>query len=150
KGTYTHPNPPPLTVIVEPPKEDDDHNGNAVINSASIVPLFPLTRVRKIMKLDRDIIKVNHDVLHTADITTVSFLELMAEAALRVAMEKKHKTIKLEHIVTAISRQRRLADFLKDSIMDIGKEDTTHNDEDEEEILLKPSKNLSRTLLPPP
>ncbi|KAH9323903.1 hypothetical protein KI387_018542, partial [Taxus chinensis] len=71
--------------------------------SASIVPLFPLTRVRRTMKLDRDIIKVNCDILRVVNITTESFLELMAEAALRFSMEKKHKTIILEHVVTVIS-----------------------------------------------
>ncbi|GLJ07124.1 hypothetical protein SUGI_0059050 [Cryptomeria japonica] len=173
KAAYGHPDPPPLTIPAELQKQDeepsadnnniaeiddgDDNNGEieeAVNNSSA--PLFPLTRVLRIMKLDRDIGKVNRDVRLAVAIATENFVQLLAEAAFRIAVEKKHKTIRFDHVVTAVSRQKRFADFLEDSIAYIGKggadhsEDEKEEEEEEEGSSPKPSKKSGRARPPPP
>ncbi|KAG5605114.1 hypothetical protein H5410_026606 [Solanum commersonii] len=77
---------------------------------------IPISRVKKIMKLDQDINKINSEALHLIASSTELFLELLAEKSAQVALEKKRKTIKLEHLRVAVKRHQPTSDFLLDSL----------------------------------
>ncbi|XP_022962477.1 DNA polymerase epsilon subunit C [Cucurbita moschata] len=82
----------------------------------AIRPEFPMGRIKKIMKLDKDIGKVNSEALFLVSCATELFLELLAEKSSEVAAEKKRKTVKLEHIRIAVKRHQSIGDFLLDSL----------------------------------
>lgn len=77
---------------------------------------FPVGRVKKIMKLDKDINKVTSEAMFAIATSTELFLQFLAEKSADVAIEKKRKTIKLEHIRIAVKKHRPTSDFLLDSI----------------------------------
>lgn len=85
----------------------------------SSIPLrsaFPLGRVRKMVKLDRDIKRVNQEALHLISLSTDLFLHFLTDKSMQVALEKKRKTIKVDHLRTAANRHPPTADFLLDSL----------------------------------
>ncbi|XP_022132171.1 nuclear transcription factor Y subunit C-1 [Momordica charantia] len=82
----------------------------------AIRPEIPTGRVKKIMKVDKDVCKVNSEALFLVSCATDLFLKLLAEKSAEVATEKKRKTVKLEHIRIAVKRHRPISDFLLDSL----------------------------------
>lgn len=81
-----------------------------------IRPEFPTGRIKKIMKLDKDINKVNSEALFLISCSTDLFLGFLTERSAEVAVEKKKKTVKLDHLRTAVKRHRPTSDFLFDSL----------------------------------
>ncbi|KAF5741160.1 putative DNA binding protein [Tripterygium wilfordii] len=77
---------------------------------------FPTVRVKKIMKLDKDINKVNKQALLLISRSTEQFLRFLTEKSAEAAKEKKRKTIKLEQVRIAVKRHRPTSDFLLDSL----------------------------------
>ncbi|XP_073295224.1 uncharacterized protein [Primulina huaijiensis] len=77
---------------------------------------IPTRRVKNIMKLDKDINKVNSEALHLIACSTELFIEFLAEKSARVALEKKKKTIRLEHLRVAVKRHQPTGDFLLSSL----------------------------------
>ncbi|KAM0030737.1 putative transcription factor Hap3/NF-YB family [Helianthus debilis subsp. tardiflorus] len=86
------------------------------INTETLQSSFPAGRVKRIMKLDTEINKVNSDALFVISNATDLFLKFLTEKSSEVAIEKKRKTIKLEHLRMAVNRHRPTADFLLDSL----------------------------------
>ncbi|BFG16115.1 hypothetical protein CerSpe_023890 [Prunus speciosa] len=84
--------------------------------NSQIRPEFPNTRVKRIMKLDRGINKVNSEALLLVSCSAQLFLEFLAERSAEVAMEKKRKIVKLEHMRVAVKRHRPTSDFLLDEL----------------------------------
>lgn len=82
----------------------------------TIRPQFPITRVKKIMKLDKDINKINSDALHVVAYSTELFLRFLAEKSSIVTAEKKRKTVNLDHLRIAVKRHQPTSDFLLDSL----------------------------------
>lgn len=82
----------------------------------SIRPEFPLGRVKKIMKLDKEINKINSEALHLVTYSTELFLHFLAEKSAVVTAEKKRKTINLDHLRTAVKRHQPTSEFLLDSL----------------------------------
>ncbi|KAF7839565.1 DNA polymerase epsilon subunit C [Senna tora] len=81
-----------------------------------IRPEFPMGRVKKIMRLDPDIQRVSSEALFLISCSTELFLQFMAKKSAQVAIEKKRKTVKLEHIRIAVKRHQPTSDFLLDSL----------------------------------
>ncbi|GLT30155.1 hypothetical protein SLA2020_049730 [Shorea laevis] len=81
-----------------------------------IKPEFPIGRVKKITKLDNDINKVTSEALFLLSCSTELFLLFLAERSAEIALEKKRKTVKLDHIRMAVKRHRPTGDFLLDSL----------------------------------
>lgn len=79
-------------------------------------PQFPTGRVKRIVKLDKDINKVTSDALLMVSRSTELFLQFLAEKSAEVAMEKKRKIVKLDHIRIAVKRHQPTRDFLLDSL----------------------------------
>lgn len=79
-------------------------------------PELPIGRVNKIMKLDRDINKVSSEALFLVSCSTELFLRFLAGRSAEIAIEKKRKTVKLEHIRMAVKRHPPTSDFLLDSL----------------------------------
>ncbi|KAI3780775.1 hypothetical protein L2E82_10765 [Cichorium intybus] len=86
------------------------------INIETVQSSFPAGRVKRIMKLDKDINKINSDALFVISNATELFIKFLAEKSSEVAIEKKRKTIKLEHMRIAVKRHQPTADFLLDSL----------------------------------
>ncbi|KAI4336588.1 hypothetical protein L6164_015098 [Bauhinia variegata] len=85
-------------------------------NSETVRSEFPTGRVKRIMKLDSDINRVNSEGLFLVSRSTELFLQFLAEKSAQVAFEKKRKTVKLEHIRIAVKRHQPTSDFLLDSL----------------------------------
>ncbi|KAF8411582.1 hypothetical protein HHK36_004138 [Tetracentron sinense] len=79
-------------------------------------PSFPSTRVKKIMKLDQDINKVNSEALFLVSHSAHLFLQFLAQKSAEIAIEKKRKTVKLEHLRIATKKHQPTNDFLLDSL----------------------------------
>ncbi|CDP13333.1 unnamed protein product [Coffea canephora] len=79
-------------------------------------PGIPTHRVKKIMKLDKEIKKVNSEAVFLISNSTQLFLQFLAEKSAQVVLEKKKKTIKLEHLRAAVKRHLPTSDFLLDSL----------------------------------
>ncbi|KAL6193109.1 hypothetical protein ACLB2K_034193 [Fragaria x ananassa] len=77
---------------------------------------LPTGRVKKIMKLDPEINKINSEALYLVSCSAQLFLQFLAEGSAEAAMEKKRKIVKLEHIRTAAKRHRATRDFLVDEL----------------------------------
>ncbi|KAI3754203.1 hypothetical protein L1987_53981 [Smallanthus sonchifolius] len=77
---------------------------------------FPAGRVKRIVKLDKEINKLNSDALFVISNATEHFIKFLAEKSSEVVVEKKRKSIKLEHLRIAVKRHRPTADFLLDSL----------------------------------
>ncbi|KAI3497744.1 hypothetical protein L1887_33252 [Cichorium endivia] len=86
------------------------------IHTETVQSSFPAGRVKRIMKLDKDINKINSDALFVISNATELFIKFLAEKSSEVAIEKKKKTIKLEHMRIAVKRHQPTADFLLDSL----------------------------------
>ncbi|XP_010540407.1 PREDICTED: DNA polymerase epsilon subunit C [Tarenaya hassleriana] len=82
----------------------------------AIRPEFPTGRVKKIMKLDKDINKVNSEALFLVSCAAELFLRFLTEKSAEVAAERKRKTVNLDHLRTAVKRHRPTSDFLLDSL----------------------------------
>ncbi|XP_071740024.1 DNA polymerase II subunit B3-1 [Rutidosis leptorrhynchoides] len=89
---------------------------DAEINTKTVQSSFPSGRVKRIMKLDKEINKINSDALFVISNATELFVNFLAEKSSRVAIEKKRKMIKLEHLRIAVKRHQPTADFLLDSL----------------------------------
>lgn len=85
-------------------------------NTETTTPAFPAGRVKKIMKLDRDINKINSEALFIISRSTELFIKFLSEKSAQVAIEKKRKTVKLEHLRIAVKRHQPTSDFLLDSL----------------------------------
>ncbi|KAK7311990.1 hypothetical protein RJT34_10508 [Clitoria ternatea] len=96
-----------LTVMVMAEEED---------NAVSVESEFPKGRVKKIMRLDEDVKRVSSEALLLVSRSTELFLQFLAEKSAQVAMEKKRKTVNLEHLRTAVKRHQPTRDFLLDSL----------------------------------
>ncbi|KAK4716084.1 hypothetical protein R3W88_014422 [Solanum pinnatisectum] len=96
--------------------EDEEGTSTVAVAGDTHQLQIPISRVKKIMKLDQDINKINSEALHLIASSTELFLELLAEKSAQVALEKKRKTIKLEHLRVAVKRHQPTSDFLLDSL----------------------------------
>nr|KYP75683.1 Dr1-associated corepressor [Cajanus cajan] len=85
-------------------------------NAASTVSEFPKGRVKKIMTLDKDVKRVSSEALFLVSRSTELFLQFLAEKSAQVAIEKKRKTVNLEHIRVAVKRHQPTRDFLLDDL----------------------------------
>ncbi|PIN09344.1 hypothetical protein CDL12_18073 [Handroanthus impetiginosus] len=94
--------------------DQEEENPNAIEEPHKLE--IPTRRVKKIMKLDKDINKVNSEALFLVASSTELFLQFLAEKSADVAMEKKKRTIRIEHLRLAAKRHRPTADFLLDCL----------------------------------
>ncbi|XP_059637313.1 uncharacterized protein LOC132279372 [Cornus florida] len=85
-------------------------------NSETVQPSIPTGRIKRIMKLDKDINKVNSEALFLVACSADLFLQFLADKSAEVAVEKKRKTVKLEHLRIAVKRHQPTGDFLLDSL----------------------------------
>ncbi|WCJ38754.1 nuclear factor Y subunit C13 [Euphorbia peplus] len=83
---------------------------------AILRPEFPVGRVKRIVKLDKDINKVTSEALFLISSSTELFLRFITEKSAEIATEKKRKVVKLDHIRAAVKRHRPTSDFLLDSL----------------------------------
>ncbi|XP_068652953.1 DNA polymerase II subunit B3-1-like [Aristolochia californica] len=81
-----------------------------------LLPAFPLGRVKKIVKIDKDIRKVNSEALFLVTLSSQLFLQFLAGKSAEAAVKKKRKIIKLEHVRDAVKNHPPTNDFLFDSI----------------------------------
>ncbi|XP_028771970.1 nuclear transcription factor Y subunit C-6 [Neltuma alba] len=84
--------------------------------NSSMRPEFPTGRVKKIMKLDPEVQRVSSEALFLVSCSTELFLRFLAEKSAQVAIEKKRKTVKLEHLRMSVKRHQPTSDFLLDSL----------------------------------
>ncbi|KAJ0977875.1 hypothetical protein J5N97_013349 [Dioscorea zingiberensis] len=91
--------------------EEDEEEDREVLR-----PLFPIGRVKKIVKMDRDIKKVNSEALHLITLSTQLFIERLTQRARAAAVEKKRKVIKVDHLRSAVRNHPPTSDFLLDCL----------------------------------
>nr|KAJ8451523.1 hypothetical protein Cgig2_018157 [Carnegiea gigantea] len=81
-----------------------------------INPSFPTARVKKIVKIDKDINRISSEALFLVSGATELFLQFLAEKSAQIAAEKKRKTVKIDHLRVAVKRHHPTRDFLLDSL----------------------------------
>eukprot|EP00250_Pteridium_aquilinum_P003262 c13583_g1_i1 orf=184-1164(-) len=94
---------------------------------------FPLARVKRIIKLDKEIRVVAADASSLIAYASQHFLEHLTVAAHASALKKKHKTIRLEDVKNAVKSEPRIDDFLAEALNDVlhcGKEDYLESSDD--------------------
>ncbi|GAA0154118.1 DNA-binding transcription factor [Lithospermum erythrorhizon] len=79
-------------------------------------PSLPISRIKRIMKLDKDINKVNSEAAFLITCSTELFLQFLAERSAQVVLERKKKTIKLDHFRVAVKQHQPTNDFLLDCL----------------------------------
>lgn len=79
---------------------------------------FPLARVKRIIKLDKEIRVVAADGSNLIAQASQLFLEHLAEVAYATALRMKHKTVRLEDVKNAIKGEPRIDDFLAEALND--------------------------------
>ncbi|XP_077221285.1 nuclear factor Y, subunit C13 [Tasmannia lanceolata] len=77
---------------------------------------FPLGRVKKIVKADNEIKKVNSEAILLISLSTQLFLRFLSQESLQIVLQKKKKTIKLDHLRVAAKTHLPTNDFLIDSL----------------------------------
>ncbi|XP_078428092.1 nuclear factor Y, subunit C13 [Wolffia australiana] len=77
---------------------------------------FPPGRVKRIMKLDREIGRVHSEALYLVSLSAELFLSFLAEEAGSAALAKKKKSVRVEHLLSAARNHPPTADFLPDSL----------------------------------
>ncbi|XP_074568774.1 uncharacterized protein LOC141825286 [Curcuma longa] len=82
----------------------------------TLVPSFPTGRVKKIVKLDKEIRKLNSEALFLISLSAELFLDSLVLGARSAALQKKRRTIKPDHIREAVRAHRPTADFLLDCL----------------------------------
>ncbi|XP_047318532.1 negative cofactor 2 complex subunit alpha-like [Impatiens glandulifera] len=90
--------------------------GEEDIAPTNLKTSFPTGRVKRIMKLDNEINKINSEALFLITSSADLFLKFLAEKSGQVAIEKKRKTVNLEHLRTAVENHQPTNDFLLDSL----------------------------------
>jgi len=85
-------------------------------NEVSAQLEFPKSRVKKIITLDKDVKRVSSEALFLVSRSTELFLQFLAEKSAKVAIEKKRKTVNLEHLRMAVKRHQPTRDFLLDDL----------------------------------
>ncbi|CAN0871665.1 Nuclear transcription factor Y subunit C-4 [Linum grandiflorum] len=88
----------------------------AQVEEATLSQEFPNGRVRKIMRIDKDVNKVTSEALFLVARSTELFLRFLAAKSAEVASEKKRKIVKTEHLRAAVKRHQPTSDFLLDSL----------------------------------
>ncbi|KAK1306790.1 hypothetical protein QJS10_CPA10g00559 [Acorus calamus] len=81
-------------------------------------PSFPLSRVKKIVKLDRDIAKVTNEALLLVSLSADLFLASLSSAAADAAAEKRRRVVKLDHLRTAVRGNPPMRGFLLDCLLE--------------------------------
>ncbi|KAL9226404.1 hypothetical protein vseg_002222 [Gypsophila vaccaria] len=81
-----------------------------------LTPSFPPSRVKKIVKIDKDITRVTSEALYLISGAAELFLHFLAEKSSVIAAEKKRKTIKVEDLRVAVKRHAPSREFLFDSL----------------------------------
>ncbi|XP_074310023.1 uncharacterized protein LOC141644397 [Silene latifolia] len=79
-------------------------------------PSFPVSRVKKIVKFDKDISRVTSEALFLVSGAAELFLHFLAEKSSDIVTAKKRKTIKLEDLRIAVKRHQPAREFLLDSL----------------------------------
>ncbi|KAK9751165.1 hypothetical protein RND81_02G247000 [Saponaria officinalis] len=88
----------------------------ATTTETPLNPSFPAARVKKIVKIDKDITRVTSEALFLISGASELFLHFLAEKSSNVAAEKKRRTIKVEHLRLAVKRHQPSREFLLDSL----------------------------------
>ncbi|KAI5082659.1 hypothetical protein GOP47_0002402 [Adiantum capillus-veneris] len=136
--------------------------GNGLPESGGMA--FPLARVKRIIKLDKEIHVVAAEASSLIAHASQLFLEHLAMAAHASALKKKHKTIRIEDVKNAVKSESRIEEFLAEALNDVlhqGKEEDDSDSSDgaddapDENVNVKghsnkKSKTAKKPLLAPP
>ncbi|CAO2829736.1 unnamed protein product [Amaranthus hypochondriacus] len=82
----------------------------------TLIPSIPVGRVKKIVKIDKEITRISSEALFLISGATELFLRFLGEESAKIAAEKKRKTIKLDYLRMAVNRHQATRDFLLDSL----------------------------------
>ncbi|URE20467.1 factor y subunit [Musa troglodytarum] len=97
---------------VEKEEEEEEEEEEA----GALSPSFPMGRVKKILKLDREINKVTSEALLLVSLSAELFLASLSAGARHAVLQKKRRIIKLDHIRSAARAHRPTSAFLLDCL----------------------------------
>ncbi|MQM07138.1 hypothetical protein Taro_039976 [Colocasia esculenta] len=95
--------------------EEEEEDGERA-SPRVLWPSFPPGRVKRIVKLDRDIGRVNSEVLHLISLSADLFLGFLAGKAGEVALRNRKKSVRIDHLRAAARDHQPTGDFLLDSL----------------------------------
>ncbi|XP_073009890.1 DNA polymerase II subunit B3-1 [Typha latifolia] len=97
-------------------EEEEENKDEESTNGEGSKPSLPMGKVKRIVKLDREINKVSSEALLLISLSTDLFLSSLASGARDAALRRKRRTVKLEHVRAAARDHRPTADFLLDCL----------------------------------
>jgi DNA-directed RNA polymerase I subunit RPA43 len=100
----------PMEQVAEEREEAEAEDG------ASLRPSLPVGRVKRIMRVDRDIKKVTNEATLLVAAATELFLGSLAAGAHTAAARRGRRTVRAAHIRAAARAHRPTADFLLDCL----------------------------------
>lgn len=86
--------------------DDDQEEGKKSLDGERFVPAFPITRVKRIIKLDKDVRLVSSDALSLITQATALFVQNLSSASFKVMLQTKRKTIRGPDVVLAAKSTR--------------------------------------------
>lgn len=107
---------------VNQPSNDTEVTGELEPAACVLTPSFPTGRVKRIVRLDRDIKKVSYEAVFMISLSTELFIEFLAERAGNAAAAKRRKTVKLEDLRIAVTGHSPTSDFLLDCLPQTSKQ----------------------------
>ncbi|KAJ7571397.1 hypothetical protein O6H91_01G162000 [Diphasiastrum complanatum] len=120
------------TDLVEKTVPDNEHiceEGDIAAENAigEAPPPFPLARIKRIIRLDKDIKLLSSDGVLAITRATQLFLETLASASYSSMLKSKRKSIRLPDVEMAIKSNKRIHEFIGDSLSSVSND--THKAE---------------------
>ncbi|GAV66381.1 CBFD_NFYB_HMF domain-containing protein [Cephalotus follicularis] len=96
-------------------KEASNGNKNGEEEEEAKMCVFPMMRVKRIMKSDASDSHISQDAVFLVNQASVMFIQQFCEDAYECCMEDRKKSLHYNHLSSVVSKQRRY-DFLSDFV----------------------------------
>ncbi|XP_073394519.1 uncharacterized protein [Physcomitrium patens] len=112
--------------------DDGQDEGEKSFDGERFVPAFPITRVKRIIKLDKDVRLVSSDALALITQATALFVQSLSSASFKVMLQSKRKTIRGPDVILAAKSTRQFRECLENDLATLLEESNqdTANGED--------------------
>ncbi|KAG0607920.1 hypothetical protein M758_8G064300 [Ceratodon purpureus] len=111
--------------------------GEKSLDSERFVAPFPITRVKKIIKLDKDVRLVSSDAIALVAQATALFVQSLSSASFTVMLQTKRKTIRGPDVVLAAKSSRQFRECLGNDLATLLEESNVEIVNSEDELVEK-------------
>lgn len=101
---------------MEAAPEGQSENGEETAAPRLLTPSFPQGKIKRIMKLDRDIKKATSEATFAISLATELFIQSLAAGAHTEMTRRGRRIVRGEHVRSAVRAHQPTADFLLDCL----------------------------------